>query len=174
FLVEIVRGGEWVPPGETGRILITDLANRAMPLIRYDLGDVGHTLPGPCCCGRNTPRFRVTGRFQDAIVTQSGEIRTEHQIADFLYSESAVLWFQLIQRSENRFDLRVVPRGRAAAARNGLAERLAAFLGAGSRVAISEVQTIPPENGGKFLCVQSASTQRLASPRLALHLETIS
>jgi phenylacetate-CoA ligase len=171
FFIELVRDGTWVQPGETGRILVTDLTNRAMPLIRYDLGDVGHALPGPCSCGRNTPRFRVAGRVQDAIVTHAGEIRTEHQIADFLYTESDVLWFQLIQRSDNRFDLRVVPRERDAATRNGLAERLATFLGNGSRVTISEVRTIPPENGGKFRCVKSASTQRLDSPRVALHRE---
>jgi phenylacetate-CoA ligase len=171
FFVEFVRGGEWVPSGETGRILVTDLTNRAMPLVRYDLGDVGHALPGPCTCGRNTPRFRVTGRVQDAVVSRAGVVRTEHEIADFLYAEGDVLWFQLMQRSDNRFDLRVVPRNRGAATRNGLADRLAAFLGDGARVAVSEVRTIPPENGGKFRCVKSTSTQRLDSPRLAFHRE---
>jgi phenylacetate-CoA ligase len=171
FFIEFVRDGAWVRPGETGRILVTDMTNRAMPLIRYDLGDVGHTLPGPCSCGRNTPRFRVTGRVQDAIVSPSGIIRTEHEIADFLYAESDVLWFQLIERSDDRFDLRVVSRERGAATRNGLAERLAAFLGDGSRIAISEVRTLPPENGGKFRCVKSASTQRLDSPWLTRHRE---
>jgi phenylacetate-CoA ligase len=52
------------------RIVITDLANRAMPLIRYEVGDLGMEAQGDCPCGRGLPRLReVAGREADFLFT---------------------------------------------------------------------------------------------------------
>ncbi|MCB5167448.1 AMP-binding protein [Streptomyces bambusae] len=40
-----------LPEGRTGEIVITDLINRAMPLIRYRTGDFGSLASAPCGCG---------------------------------------------------------------------------------------------------------------------------
>ena len=51
--VEIVDDdGMPVAPGEAGRVLVTDFNNYAMPLIRYDTGDLAAAVDGPCACGR--------------------------------------------------------------------------------------------------------------------------
>lgn len=51
--IEIVDDdGAPVPPGETGRMVVTDFNNYAMPLIRYDTGDLAVAVDGPCPCGR--------------------------------------------------------------------------------------------------------------------------
>ena len=51
-----------------GRLIITDLVNRAMPLIRYEIGDYGTLASGPCRCGRGLPRLRdVAGRIADFL-----------------------------------------------------------------------------------------------------------
>ena len=53
--VEIVRDdGSPCAPGESGRVIVTDLHNFAMPLIRYDLRDHAR-LGAPCPCGRGLP-----------------------------------------------------------------------------------------------------------------------
>lgn len=54
-----------VPDGEEGIILVTTLDRFLMPLIRYDIGDVGRILPGNCECGRTMPRFELLGRNED-------------------------------------------------------------------------------------------------------------
>ncbi len=63
-LVEIVDAdGQPSPPGEYGRVYVTSLTNYAMPLIRYDTGDIAQALDGPCPCGRTLPSFgQIQGR----------------------------------------------------------------------------------------------------------------
>lgn len=58
FIFEIVNDmGRPVPPGESGRIIITDLYNRMMPFVRYDTGDYGRIDETCCRCGLWAPRL---------------------------------------------------------------------------------------------------------------------
>ena len=62
-------------PGESGDILVTDLLNFAMPLIRYRIGDVGSWAAGLCPCGRGLPRLeRIAGRVTDFLVGDDGRL----------------------------------------------------------------------------------------------------
>lgn len=73
--VEIVRGGRPAKMGEEGEILVTDLMNRAMPLIRYRIGDVAAWDEGRCPCGRELPRMRrLMGRATDFLVGHDGRL----------------------------------------------------------------------------------------------------
>src|SRR2546422_7938101 len=51
-VVEVLRDGRPVGPGEAGELVCTGLLNEAMPLIRYRTGDVAVQGSGPCPCGR--------------------------------------------------------------------------------------------------------------------------
>ena len=55
LLVEILRDGKPSPPGEPGKIVVTGLLNDAMPLLRYDIGDIGIWSDSKCTCGRSSP-----------------------------------------------------------------------------------------------------------------------
>lgn len=56
------------PPGRPSHtVLLTNLANRVQPLIRYDLGDSVVARPGPCDCGNPLPAVRVAGRHDDVL-----------------------------------------------------------------------------------------------------------
>lgn len=58
-----------VPPGEVGHTtLLTNLANRVQPLIRYDLGDRVSVSDQPCACGSALPVIEVQGRVDDVLV----------------------------------------------------------------------------------------------------------
>lgn len=61
--------GEPVPNGEEGELIVTPLLYRAMPLIRYRIGDIGKILPyEPCPCGRTLPRMgMVRGRISHTV-----------------------------------------------------------------------------------------------------------
>lgn len=62
-LVECVKDGEHVSPGEAGVTLITNLRNFGMPFIRYEIGDVAKLGEDECACGRGLPLLSsVEGR----------------------------------------------------------------------------------------------------------------
>lgn len=57
-----------VPPGEPSHtVLVTNLANRVQPILRYDLGDSVLARPDPCECGNPLPAIRVHGRAADLL-----------------------------------------------------------------------------------------------------------
>lgn len=57
--------------GKVGRIVVTNLSNHAMPLIRYDTGDLGVYCGEPCRCGRGLPKIveNIPGRAQDLHIS---------------------------------------------------------------------------------------------------------
>ena len=57
-----------VPAGEQSQtVLISNLANRVQPILRYDLGDSVVQRPDPCPCGNPLPAIRVQGRAADVL-----------------------------------------------------------------------------------------------------------
>ena len=65
------------PAGEPSHtVLLTNLANRVQPLIRYDLGDSVVAKPGPCECGNPLPAIRVAGRHDDVLHLDNASGRT--------------------------------------------------------------------------------------------------
>jgi len=62
--------GEEVAPGELGEVVCTSLFNKAMPLVRYAVGDVGKLSTDSCCrCGRTLPLMKVMEGRKDSIIT---------------------------------------------------------------------------------------------------------
>ncbi|MEU4202152.1 phenylacetate--CoA ligase family protein [Streptomyces sp. NPDC045470] len=64
------------PPGQYSHtVLISNLANRVQPFLRYDLGDSVMLRPDPCPCGNPLPALRVQGRSGDILTfpTRSGD-----------------------------------------------------------------------------------------------------
>jgi phenylacetate-CoA ligase len=147
---------EVVPDGisnDGGRIVVTDLWNRGMPLIRYDLGDRVVLEPKPCSCGRTDPLLRtVTGRVADYLWTPdgrrvSGAAITEHFAELFPDVEQV----QIVQRRVDHVLVRLVP-GPAPADRiaAGVARVVEAAFGAAMRYEIESVSSMEPEASGKF------------------------
>jgi phenylacetate-CoA ligase len=53
---------EPVAPGGSGEVVVTQLGERAMPLLRYAPGDVFRTYAEPCACGDPSPRVAFVGQ----------------------------------------------------------------------------------------------------------------
>jgi phenylacetate-CoA ligase len=71
--LEIFNGEDPAPPGEFGDIVGTTINNRAMPLIRYRIGDRGRISYEPCDCGLNYPVLEdLQGRLADTLLTYDG------------------------------------------------------------------------------------------------------
>lgn len=74
MIVEIVdNDGRQLPNGEPGEIVITDLTNFSMPLIRYRMKDYGCISNEVCPCGINLPILaHIYGREYDIVQNSSG------------------------------------------------------------------------------------------------------
>ncbi len=71
FIVEIIDPvtEEPLPPGERGELVLTSITRRAMPLIRYRVGDITSYIPERCSCGRTLGRIeRIASRTDDMII----------------------------------------------------------------------------------------------------------
>jgi phenylacetate-coenzyme A ligase PaaK-like adenylate-forming protein len=107
-----------VPMGEPGsNSLLTNLANRVQPLIRYELGD-RITLHDRCDCGSALPRVEVEGRVDDAMVLDTSlghRVRVAPLALTTVLEEEAELFdFQLIQQSGRSLLLQVSAQGQDA------------------------------------------------------------
>jgi len=140
---------------ESGRapILITDLANLVMPLIRYEIGDLGRPLHEACPCGRGLPLMdRVEGRVTDFIVTANGRRVSGVAAATYLITNCpGVGQVQLVQRRRGEVLLRCVAGdGFDGAARQRLVERGRELFGPGMEVELEQVENIPRGPTGKW------------------------
>jgi len=82
YLVEVLRDGRPAVAGELGRVVLTDLRGRAMPLLRYDTCACRRRT---CACGRPWPVLgRMEGRADEALLRRDGGIVTTRAVLDAL------------------------------------------------------------------------------------------
>src|SRR5262249_38034183 len=108
--VELLRDGRPVAPGEPGSVVVTDLTNRAMPLLRYQVGDVAVWSERVCPCGRGLPLLeRLEGREADYVVTARGELISGISLTEnFALEVPGVAQLQIGQETERRFRFPIV------------------------------------------------------------------
>lgn len=112
-LIEILGPDGPVPPGTLGRVVVTQFDNDAMPLIRYDLGDVAVAAPADatCPCGRRLPMLeRVEGRIPDLILAPDGSFLVMHFFVVLFKNLQSIHRYQVIQDERERIRVRLVAR----------------------------------------------------------------
>jgi len=151
-LLEVLNAaGRPCGPGETGTVVVTPLHNFAMPLLRYDIGDIAEVGP-TCSCGRGLPVLaRVVGKTRDIVVLPSGEHRFARigtkGIADF----PTLLQIQVVQKTVHDVEVRLVTRGTFGAENETkLGAILREALGADFAIAYTYHDRIPRSAGGKY------------------------
>lgn len=108
LIVEILdEAGRPCAPGETGRVVVTDLRNHATPIFRYAIGDYA-TRGGPCPCGRGLSTLtQIMGRERNLIRNPDG---TRHWpltgFRDFR-SVAPIVQYQMIQHGIDEIELRL-------------------------------------------------------------------
>ena len=107
-LVEVIDDvGAPCPPGQLGRVVLTDLHNFATPLIRYAIGDYAE-LGEPCECGRGLPVLRrIAGRTRSMLTLRSGEQICPRFLTEEFAFELGIRQMQVVQRSRERVDVLV-------------------------------------------------------------------
>lgn len=151
--VEFVRDGRHVAPGELGEVLVTDLRNRALPLIRYRIGDLGSPAEGACPCGRGLPRMQmVAGRATDFLLRRDGGLVSGVTLVTYAITGlEGVGQVQLVQPSVEELVVRVVPGpGFTPAVLARLRGRLERYLGEIPGIRFELLEAIAKEPSGKY------------------------
>ncbi len=150
-VIELVDDrGSAVPPGEPGRVLITDLTNRAFGFVRYENGDVASwSKETRCACGSPYPMLeKIYGRTSDFITTPDGRRIHGEWFTHLFYDVEAVSRFQLVQTGTHRIELLT----EGPAQEDTLAPILATMrerLGPDVAIAWRRVDQIPRTTSGK-------------------------
>lgn len=101
-----------VPPGEEAHtVLVSNLANRVQPILRYDLGDRILQRPDPYPCGNPLPAIRVRGRAADILTfpTERGEKVAMPSLALEIDHVPGVELFQIVQTAPTQLRVRLHP-----------------------------------------------------------------
>ncbi len=187
FVVEIVDDeGQPVGPGQRGRIVVTDLMNRAMPIIRYAIGDIGEEISETeeeSSAGQraargqtSTPaafsavkRMLVHGRLQERLTVSSGQVVEARELLDVLFGHPEVVNGRVDEQSPGRFLVKVVMATSAPSQRprvpQELIQDLQALFGPQSQVQVRPARLLQPEGSGKYRVAFAATRSPVLSTR---------
>jgi phenylacetate-CoA ligase len=149
-------------PGDVGRIILTNLDNYSMPLVRYEIGDTGCIIEGNCPCGRGFPLLKeISGRiFAHFIRKDSGVVHSQFFVALFFF-KPWVREFKVIQKD---YDLiKVLVAGDREPNQddiNVIVKKIHKVMGEGCKVEFDFVDEVPPTASGKYLYTVSEIVQR--------------
>jgi phenylacetate-CoA ligase len=139
------------PPGNVGRVVVTDLVNFAMPLIRYELGDYAEA-GVPCDCGRGLPVIaRVMGRRRNMALDLKGRMFWPYFSSRDLYDSAPLGQIQLVQHTPATIELRyVMQRELSASEQASISAILGKTMGHGFDFRFTRVVAIERKAGEKF------------------------
>jgi len=158
LIVELIDAdGRVVPAGEPGEIVVTHLATRDFPFLRYRTGDVGVLGNRACACGRGLPTLsEVKGRSTDFVVAMDGTVLHGLALIYVVRDLPGIRTFAIVQESLERTRVSIVPEGGFdERARTTIREGIKARLGAGVAVDVDVVESIAAERSGKHRYVKS-------------------
>ena len=158
IIVEIVdAAGKVLPYGQSGEIVVTHLATRDYPFVRYRTGDVGVLSDHACPCGRGLPVLsEIQGRSTDFVIAADGTVMHGLALIYVLRDIPGVASFKIVQETTQLTTVFVEPGklfesddiGRIEA---GLKRR----LGDSVTIDVKVVDVVPAEASGKFRYVIS-------------------
>ena len=158
IIVEVVdEGGRPLGAGRQGEIVVTHLATKDFPFIRYRTGDVGVLGERKCDCGRGLPLLtEIQGRTTDFVVAQDGTVMHGLAMIYVVRDIPGVRQFKVIQETLDRTRVllatdRDFSDENVETIRRGIGKR----LGGNVRVEIEQVAEIPREVSGKYRYVVS-------------------
>jgi phenylacetate-CoA ligase len=100
--------GNEVKPGETGRVVTTDLWNLATPFIRYETKDYV-TKGFKCTCGRGLSTVtKIFGRDNDILITPQGEYLIAQSFTTYYKYFDSIEQFQVYQHDKTNLIFRLV------------------------------------------------------------------
>jgi len=140
-------------PGEPGKIIVTDLMNHGMPLIRYRIEDVGIPSEHLCSCGRGLPLMqKVAGRVADFLVKKDGsQVSGISLIERTLTATTGIEQMQIVLNSVDEVILNIVCSADYSHENEKLlTKEFRRVFEDGTNIKFNYVQEIPQERSGKY------------------------
>ncbi len=150
YHIEVMHLEKDVPAkkGEPGRIVVTDFFNKAMPLIRYDTGDIG-ILGESEKDGRTQYVFKsVEGRKMDTIYDTQGEPTSSFIINNNMWKYTELAQYQFIQLAEKKYMFKLNANEKFLK-ENELVSEFKGYLGQDAQITVEYVNEIPLLSSGK-------------------------
>lgn len=149
-----------VPVGERGtKVLLTNLANRIQPFIRYEVNDIVVMATEPCECGVSLPLIaEIEGRSSDILYAKiHGELRPFHPavVEQAIGGATSVREYQIQQDVPEKLTVRVEPIESSSINTNAIREEILQSL-RGDGIESMEVtveladKLVPDDDGSKF------------------------
>jgi phenylacetate-coenzyme A ligase PaaK-like adenylate-forming protein len=157
--------------GEPGEVVVTELNNLAMPLIRYRLNDYAAPTNEPCPCGRTLPRIRaVFGRAYDLVYNREGRM-FQGEFFMYIFEDAkqrslGIDQFQVVQRDFDHFTIRVRPgQDYSAETEAFVRQRIQDGYGPYAQVEFQRVDAIEREASGKLRLIIGCGQNAAVAPR---------
>lgn len=150
YYIEILKmnNDEPADKGEVGRIVVTDLYNYAMPMIRYDTGDIGSITYIEKNGVRKKAITDFSGRKIDIIYNCDGELLSPHKISVVFWNFPEIRQFQFIQQGRTQYLVKLIVNGEFRK-ESELKKELISLLGNNATIKLEIVDEIPLLNSGK-------------------------
>ena len=146
-------------PGEVGRIVVTPLHNLAMPLIRYDIGDLARVSAEPCDCGSPLPAWdEISGRVVHHFVRADGNAVFGGNFIAMFYEYDWIMQQHVLQEDIDKIVItyrRTPGHDVPASDLEALTRVVRSVMGESCSVIWKEVEVIPHSSIGKHLHVRS-------------------
>lgn len=157
LIVEVLDGDRPCVAGEKGELVVTDLRNTALPLIRYRTGDFGTMSSQPCPCGRTLGVLEaIHGRAYDFIQAPDGR-RFHAEFLMYIFEEAqrhdiGIAQFRVVQTSIDHLEVFVVPAstGFSPGQEAQLVGRMRELLGDAFGIQVHRVSRLEREPSGKM------------------------
>ena len=137
------------------RVVLTNLENRGMPLIRYDIGDLGVLADeGPCPCGTRFRRIaRIEGRLVDCVLLPDGRLVPPSRFEHAIKRTEGVDRFQVLQSERDMILVRFQGRADTAVA-DAVQSAVGGIVGGNVRIRVQWEESLDPPPGRKFRLIE--------------------
>lgn len=135
--------------GELARIVITDLYNYAMPIIRYDTGDLAIKQKNSKRNSKTQVIKNIQGRRVDMFYDTKGNIMTPHTMGVTMWKFNKIKQYQFIQETKNKYRLKLNTE-KGVYTEKEIIDTLKQILGADAIISIEYVKEIPVISSGKY------------------------
>ncbi|MFZ1705239.1 MAG: hypothetical protein WAT79_12905 [Saprospiraceae bacterium] len=136
---------EVLSDGEIGRIVITDLYNFAMPMLRYDTGDIGSIIQNSVSGKRVL--VNLEGRKLDVLYNTQKQLVSSLLVYKNMWKYSEIDQYQLIQKGAKEYTLRISTSGFNRS--EEIIYEYKSYLGQDAKIDIEIVHEIPLLDSGK-------------------------
>lgn len=142
---------------QSDRLIMTNLELMAMPLIRYQTGDLAKVMVGDCSCGRQSQRVeRIEGRMVDCIRLSDNSVISPYRLTLALENIAGIGRYQILQDAIDRFTVRIENSGKESSnIERSVKNALQAVLGTSAQYVVKFEDSLTPPAGKKFRVIQN-------------------